>query len=361
MILWFNCKISDIRPNPQPRYNLRDDNRFDIARYSFASYVPLLDVCSKVIFNLEMADGFAGREQEMEDYLKSIFPERYLIIKWYRCNNISQWQELQKEIESIDDDLIFPAGNEDHIFLDSSIKLFTSNLRMLKSSKDINSTLMTSHWQESIRAVKHFNGEPTIPFSASYKIGNNDALRVMKKEFFNWYIDQAKNSSMLLFRTEHWNSIALPENVMHVPFKEQFRHFDGYAHVGIGPEYAPPLEIPPGFFDNNIVVRYGFDDYDPTCVNINPMSEKLHAEDPNGADYRWCLEDIPLFWRPRIKEIITAPDINEEEMKAARDNDLLIQSRLHFDWPHFGIRFDDTNYPPVEWLNPHMLALEFAD
>lgn len=360
MILWFNCKISDIRPNPQPRYNLREDNRFDIAKYSFASYVPLLEVCSKVIFNLEMADGFAGREQEMEDYLRSIFPERFLVIKWYRCNNISQWRELQKEINEIDDDLIFPAGNEDHIFIDNTVENFRSTLRLLTKCEEVNATFMTSHWQESIRAVNHFKGQTTVG-SAFYNIGNNDALRVMKKEFFNWYIDQVKNPDMLLFRTEHWNSIALPENRLYVPFKEQFRHFDGYGHVGIGPEYAPPLEIPPGFFENNIVIKYGFTDRDPDCVNINPTAEKLYAEDKSGTDYRWCLEDIPLFWKTRIKEIITAPDIDEQAMKEARDNDLLIQSRLHFDWPHFGIKFDDTDYPPVEWLNPYMLALEFAD
>jgi len=49
-----------------------------------------------------------------------------------------------------------------------------------------------------------------------------------------------------------------------VPTKEQFRHFDGYAHVGIGADYAPPLEIPPGFFEQSITIKYGFDENDAT-------------------------------------------------------------------------------------------------
>lgn len=80
MIVWFNCKISDIRPNPQPRYHLRNDNRFDIARYSFASFVPLLPLISKIIFNLEMADGHSHQQAEMEEWLRKIFPADKLII-----------------------------------------------------------------------------------------------------------------------------------------------------------------------------------------------------------------------------------------------------------------------------------------
>ena len=56
MIIWFNCKITDVRLNPQSivRYNLRNDNRFDVARYSFASFAPLEPLTTKFIFNLEM-------------------------------------------------------------------------------------------------------------------------------------------------------------------------------------------------------------------------------------------------------------------------------------------------------------------
>lgn len=356
MIVWFNCKISDIRLNPQPRYHLRNDNRFDIARYSFASFAPLAPLVSKFIFNLEMADGFEGREKDMEDWLRKVLPESKLELNWFRCNNKAQWEEIRAKVNAIDDTLIFPAGNEDHIFMDSNIDVFEEMLELIKKDPNKEAVLMTSHWPESIRAVHHFNGIKEGN-SVRYRIGNNDALRVMKKEFFNYYVDQLTDPNMFVFRTEAWNSIVLPENLIYVPTKEQFRHFDGYAHVGIGADYCPPLEIPPGFFEGKIKVRYGFGDRDPSCVNINPLSETLYASNGWGTDYKWCPEDVPAFWNVEI----TRPDgLDHAAMQQARDTNLLLLSRLHFNWPHFGIKFE-TNYPPVSWLNPHTLSVEFTD
>jgi len=360
MIVWFNCKISDIRPNPQPRYNLRNDNRFDIARYSFASFSPLEPLVSKFIFNLEMADGHAGQEAEMEQWLRGIFPADKLSIHWYRCNNIAQWREVQAEMNAINDDIVFPAGNEDHIFVDSDISLFAELLETLKASTNPAAAIMTSHWPESIRAAHHF-GCTKQGNAVLYSIGNNDAIRVIKKSFFNWYLDQIKDPNAFIFRTEHWNSYVLPNNLLIIPTKEQFRHFDGYAHVGIGPEYVPPLEIPPGFFEKNITIRYGFDSRDQTAVNINPLADKLYAEDINGTDYKWTLEDVPAFWKPYIKNTIINPETDNNMLAEARDTNLLLTSRLQFGWPHFGIKFDETNCPPVDWLNPHMQMVEFAD
>ncbi len=360
MIVWFNCKISDIRPNPQPRYHLRNDNRFDIARYSFASFAPLDEIVSKFVFNLEMADGHAGQEAEMETWLRGIFPEDKLIINWYRCNNLQQWQEMKTLFDSIDDPLIFPAGNEDHIFMDSNIDIMKEAHALLVAEENINATMMTSHWPENIRAVYHFNGVEAGNL-ISYRIGNNDAIRIMKKEFFDWYLEQIRDPNMFFFRTEQWNNVILPENVMYIPTKEQFRHFDGYAHVGIRANCMPPLEIPPGFMDHAVTIKYGFDTHDANCVNINPKSQTLYAEDGLGTDYRWTLDDIPAFWAPYIKEIITAPDVDEEEMKKARDINLILSSRLHFDWPHFNIQFNEKNYPPARWINAHTLSVDFSD
>lgn len=361
MIVWFNCKISDIRPNPQPRYHLRNDNRFDIARYSFASFAPLIPMVNKFIFNLEMADGHAHQQEEMEHWLRSIFPAEKLSLHWHRCNNIAQWREIQAEVNDIGDNIIFPAGNEDHIFMDSNILTMNNAIKTVGSGDHVDSTFMTSHYPENIRACHHFGGEYFSEGLIRYNTGNNDALRIMRKEFFNWYLDQVKDPDMFIYRTEHWNSLVLPDNIMSGPTKEQFRHFDGYGHVGIGPDYVPPLEIPPGFFEKNIVIKYGFEERDPACVNINPCVDTLYAADGKGTDYKWTLLDIPEFWSPYIKEIITAPGINKDAMSEARDKHLLLMSRLHFDWPHMGVSFDESNYPPVKWLNPHMQSLEFTE
>jgi hypothetical protein len=356
MIIWFNCKITDQRLNPHTvvRYNLRNDNRFDIARYSFASFAPLAPLVTKFIFNLELADEHAGREAEMEAWLREILPEEKLSLHWHRCNTIQQWEEAKQEIDQIDDDLIFPAGNEDHIFLDSDIAVFSAGLEILKKDPDPLAVLVTSHYPEAIRAASHFNGTLSEDGNyVSFDLITNDAIRVMKKENFNWYLETAKDSNRLLFRTEHWNDIAIRNNKWYVPTKEQFRHFDGYVHVGIDASVCPPLEIPPGFF-KGVDIKFGYDEMDPNVLNINPTKEKFAAEDPmNGVDFKCTFDAIPAVWKQYARTIMIAPDIDELKFKTAYDMHLLEQTRLHIEWPHVGATFNEFNWPPAKWINNH--------
>lgn len=360
MIVWFNCKISDIRPNPQPRYHLRHDNRFDIARYSFASYAPLEPLTTKFIFNLEMADGHANQRDEMESWLLSIFPREKLELHWHRINYLPELKEFQKHIATLGDEYLFITGNEDQIFFDSNINMFTKGLEILKQDKNINAVMGTTHYPESIRASYVLGGSFNNDY-VKFNFNCNDSMRIMHTKFFDWYLQSFKSDKELAFRTEEWNRYVLPTNIYYTSTKEQFRHFDGYSHVGIGPEYAPPIEIPPGFFNHQITIRYGFDDHDPDCVNLNPAAETLYAEDGKGADYRWVLDDLPAFWKPYIKNIIINPKINSNELQQARDKNILIMSRIPFVWPHFGITFDELNWPPANWVNNHLISLEFQD
>lgn len=360
MIVWFNCKISDIRPNPQPRYHLKNNNRFDIARYSFASMAPLSPIVSKFVFNLEMADGHAGQEKEMESWLRSVLPEDKLIMNWYRCNSLDQWQQKQKEFEDIGDKFIFMGGNEDHVFVDNNIDIFAQFETALSKDPSIFATALTTHYPECIRASHVLGGQWSTPF-VKYVTANNDSNRIIKKELFDWYLDRVSNPNKFMFRTEHWNDTVVPDNIAHTATKEQFRHFDGYAHVGIQADQAPPLEIPDGYFEGQMRIRYGFDDHLEGYVNINPASKTLYAQDGRGADYRFCLDDIPAFWAGRIKEITVNDAANLSDLVEARDKDLLKMSRIPFNWPHFGIDFARQPYPPTEWINPHTVALEFSD
>lgn len=362
MIIWFNCKITDIRPNPQPRHNLRNDNRFDIARYSFASYAPLEPLVSKFIFNLEMADGHAGQEAEMEAWLRGIFPEDKLILRWYRCNSPAQWKEVQALMDEIGDDIVYPAGNEDHIFMDSNIDMMTKGIELLKQSSSINTVIGVSHYPEAVRSAYYYNRYQTPQADyVSLESGNNDSIRIMKRAFLDWYVDQIKDPNMFVFRTEQWNSIVLPTNNILVSTKEQFRHFDGYAHVHVSPDIAPPLEIPPGFFEKSMTIKYGFTERDPGCVNINPCAEHLYAADPTGTDYKFTLEDIPAFWHPYIKEIVVADNVDHQALTEARDKHYIDLTRIEINWHHVGVRFDKTNEPPLQWIQPHMIVTEFVE
>lgn len=245
----------------------------------------------------------------------------------------------------------------------NSIDVLTSGLVLLNSLDNVASVLGVTHYPEAIRSAYHYGGpQPNHPENyVSLQTGNNDSMRIMKREFFDWYVDQIKNPDAFIFRTEDWNSIVLPTNTMYVTTSEQFRHFDGYAHVKVGPEIAPPLEIPPGFFEKNMVIKYGFSERDPNCVNINPTTEHLYAADANGTDYKFTLDDIPLFWHKYIKEVIVADNVDHQAMAEARDKHYIKLTKVPIDWWHVGVKFNETNEPPLQWIQPHMIVTEFVE
>jgi len=128
-----------------------------------------------------------------------------------------------------------------------------------------------------------------------------------------------------LARTEGTGIIGLKEiknlikspiikQILIFPYKEIFRHFDGYYHQYITNNQCPALDIPPGFFENDIKIRYGYDNYIEGWININPKNPNYYAYDKSGTDYKFTLEDLPLVWKSRISVVDSNPDINEEEM-----------------------------------------------
>ena len=363
MILWFNCKITDVRLNPglNNRHNLRTDSRFDVARYTFASWIPLEPLVSKFIFHLDLAE-FAHRQQEMQDWLEQIFPVEKLIIHWHRCCAAEEWITAAAEIMGIDDELVFPAGNEDHVFMDSDIAIFQRGLELVAQDPDPDATFMTSHYPESIRYGHNLGAELTdCGDFIHYQDRSNVALRVMKKNMFLWYVDQINRvgitaESQYCSRTECLDNYGIiPINKIYAPTKELFRHYDGYFHVGIGPETVPPIEIPPGFF-TGMKIRYGYTDREAGAVNINPLSHSLYAADNSGADYRFTLGDMPAFWKTFIHEISIAPGGDTHELQAARDQHYIARTTVNLG--SYQGDFSQDNLPPVHWLKNHMLVLE---
>lgn len=362
MILWFNNKITDVRFRSDPRFGLRAESRYDIAKYTYASYAPLAPLVSKFIFNIEVTDGFAGREQDMENFLRSVFPADKLDIRWFQCVNLTQWRAFQQEIEEMDDQLIYPAGNEDHVFLDSNIEVFKRGLELVEKDPDPMAQLMTTDFSVFIRnnlrlgIVKVSDCGNYISFG----MNNSDSMRVVKKSFIGWMLDQVPDPGMKIIRTESWNSIIpLPRVKLYAATKEQCRNFDGYAFMHMEPTHSPPIEIPTGFFDRNIRIRYGFTDIDRNYININPLADVEKVIDPiNGVDYRFTLQDIPAFWRPFVSEIIVADNIDHEAMARARDRLMLESTRAEFDFTYLGW-FGKEQYPPANWINNHTLIEKY--
>lgn len=347
MIILVNSKITDSRFYNFMRYNLRNDSRFDVARYCFASFAPLDPLVSKYVFHLDLSE-FADRQVEMETWINTVLPPEKVVIHWQQCNTAAEWREAAKEVNSFDDNVIFPATWEDHIFWDSDIDRVTEGLVSMYQDPAGNACVLTSHFPECLRYAVAWGGTMTESENyVRYEHKDDSGLRIMKLDFFNWQMQQLQDGPRI-FRVENFIHYDMAMSTIYQPLKELFRHFDGYSHVGIGGDVCGPLEIPVGFFERNIQIRYGFDDYDPACVNINP-TRPLRTISEAGVDYNFMLEDIPAFWKPFIKNIEVAQDIDPEKMRHARNENYRAMTQTNFS-NTYGVFNDESSPVPQNWV-----------
>lgn len=372
MIIWFNCKITDNRLSTAPFYHLKTFPRMEIAKYCFASYEPLMPITSKIIFNLELDENYKHREEELKEFLTDVFPNDKLILRFYRVNYLPDLINFYNEIKEIGDPLIWPVGNDDHVFLDSDISTMTALTEQILMDQHPHAVGCTSHFTESIRmAYSDQNYLSSKKFGRVHTYNTNDSTKLIKMKLFKWYLDKAIefNYTHLIYRFEMWgwngmliNGVskgAMPTDQIHyIPLKEQCRHYEGYHHVNLAPEICPPLEIPPGFFKKEMVIRYGFNDRDDSCINVNPCVTNFKAVDPiNGTDYKFCITDLPAFWKKRIKEIRHNYGLDNKALIAARNKHYLELTQA--DYTHARERLYPK--PPHEWFNDIMIKTNSID
>lgn len=370
MIVWVNCKITNIRKSsyiydwsPDPRWGLRTHDRIDIFKYSLASMSPLDPLVVHWIFNIDLAGDVKHRQEELEDWIKNNFPKDKTTLLWYRCNNLKQWGEIKDFMDTMTYDLIYPAGNDDYIFMDTDIEYLRRGLDHLRRDPDPDVSMMICHYPEIIGDSYKFAGDTRTDdgLYGVYKHINPGALQIMKRSHFENYLDYNRGRNGIVGSVGYCHKqkammdpdgyIYILEHLIHPgrsrlysPTRELFRHFDGYNHVRADPNICPPIEIPSGFFDKSMTIRYGFDLYNYKSVNLNPKSNLFTVDKVRGADYKFCLEDIPIFWKPYIKDIITndAADINE--LKICRNRHMLQLAR------------SQNPDVPESWISQHYLT-----
>lgn len=356
MIVLVNVKITDhrlinykngIRPG-YPSFN-----RLDVFKYTLSSYSSMSECVSKFILYIELSHEFINNKTDLEKFIYDILPKDKLIIKWYRNNYISDWRSVYEEISKIDDDLIWLACNDDHVFLDNSLDLLKDGLNILQNDCDDLSSIYYSHWSEGIRIANHFNGELDSNGNfVKFPWGIYDGILIIKKKRFYKYWFEYNDDGRLWFKPDYFYNIRPPMiGNFYVPTKEIVRHFDGYGHVGNFANIVPALTIPSGFFEKNIQIKYGYPYRINNCININPKISNLYSVDPDGTDYKWSLVDIPLFWKNRISNIDINPDINYDDLNDYRNFHLLSMAKCCN--KSYCIQF--LSLPPIEWINKHLL------
>lgn len=370
MILLFNNKITDHRivhwGRPYERMPwLPVYDRLDIFKYCIASYTPFKPFLSKAVFYIELAQEFKDRQAELGDWILEHFPDAD--VNWFRNYVTRDWRENCPKIFDNNDPLVWPMGNDDHIYIDYDTNLIAEAIDLIANAADPMSIMYYSHYVEQCRLSNYYKGQLTDSGNyVKWSWTNYDSISMMTSQRFQYYwspefasftdTDRHRVFRTDLFHDTEWQEV-IHKNIeapIYSPTRGLVHHYDGYSLVGNLRNVSPPLIIPPGFFEKDIKIRIGYTDRKEGWTNLNPAAEWLYTAAPHGADYRWTQQDIPAFWHDYISEIDVNPDYDTDLMYQARDAAFMAVTRQPMAAQRLVFTTDPATLPPAEWYKNHL-------
>jgi hypothetical protein len=192
------------------------------------------------------------------------------VIRYRRCCRQNQWQEMVKEIESdleYDQEPIWYCGNHDHPYINTGDSIYgqwsTEIKKLFWDYQDEPISVIYSHWAEFLDqarlhepSVRRHGGLSDKLKFLGYRVADVHSIRVIQPRLLrSWWFDH-DYGDLHLPRSDWWTGggpwdgghipVKSPEYLSFVPTQELCRHFDGYSHIGVGPDSpCPPLTIPP--------------------------------------------------------------------------------------------------------------------
>ena len=303
-------------------------DKVDIFKYAMASYsvIPF----SKVLIYCKLDEKYKNREDDLREFIEKEFAGQKLELSFDRLEHQDDWQNIYREklVSGPGNPLppnepIWFCCNHDHIFMDYNLDILNEGVELLKIAGE-SASVYFSHWPELLHKASHPHNEKHGPtnlhgnYLGFMLLNNNDSIQIITPELYKrWWFEEDYGDAFLprsdyRLSDDQGNPIGydirngrrqMLHHYCYVPLRELCRHYDGYGHVEINSNLCPAITIPPGFFENKIKIRYCWDDYRPDCVNINPTNQYYRVLDKNGVDYKWVMDDIPLFWKNRIVDI----------------------------------------------------------
>jgi hypothetical protein len=303
-------------------------SKLEITKYTLTSY-SVLD-WESVYIRFECENN--NEVSDFESFCFSIFPNAFVENK--RSDSAIKYVEALKKINNLNNPWVFFSPNNDHpyIGLDKSLEKYTniaSTYEKLYNNHVV--SICYSHFTENMNSVKpskHLWGEYKNIFlkilfenKDYYVVKVNkfacDSIHIIRLDTLLKIFNETKNKGRVI-RQEN-TEFYLCKNIKHIivlPKLELCRHYDGYFHRycwGNMKNAPPPLFIPDNFFEKNMKIRYGYDDYKDNFININPNSLFLNYLNPNAPDLNISINKVPLMWKSRIKEIDINPNFLQNE------------------------------------------------
>lgn len=315
---------------------LHEELRIEVFKYFLASISVIK--WSHVYIFCTLDGEYSNQKDEIEQYISNLF-ENYSFVP-ARLLRIGDWRRQIDEMTSRHpNDFIWYTGNDDHIFIDSSLDVLNACFDACEAvrSSTPRIALHYSHWDETIRKRSQVLGWTKTHHFVRHVYW--DAILAVSPELLrSWFFHEAGGTpdDVSIRRTEDFGYVPRKPFLSVVPNKEVVRHFDGYNRYGAGSRKAPPLRIPPGFFGDGIkIATYRFDRRSYAELRrdgymiVDPTAPGFSYNDCDGADIRGTLDDIPLFWRDRIAEIRKPDDYAAERLFQPRAAAVLDTIRQH--------------------------------
>lgn len=339
MILYFDVYIIDeplMSHSIKSIKKIRNSNtiyrmprKLDITKYSLASYK--IFPWSKVIIKFDVA-----KEEDKEPFIKyarEIFPDAEIIT--HRSDNQKEYCKTINEICKLDDEWIFFSPNNDHPMVTSDINYIYKIIEKANEYKykykfvSIIFTMVSaccnikiSEYLKDAKIIENTNESLVVVKPNGYFMSG----LILHKDLLKYLFCSHNLGDLRITRLENiQNLIEIHNQIVISPKKEICAHFDGYSNTygtdnQITEDQVPPLFIPPGFFENDIKIAYGYDEYRDGWVNINPSKKYFSFRNKKDiTDLKIGVEDIPLFWRNRISELDVNVRSDINELKHKRD------------------------------------------
>jgi hypothetical protein len=287
--------------------------KIDIVKYTLCSYADVK--WDKVVINYECEDKF--ETESFYAFCHELFPEAQ--INKQRSATADHYSNALSALDIDDDAWIFFSPNNDHPYLAEprELKKYMSLVEKVARKYPKNDIgLLFSHFTESVNdnritdpqwgyfgfKFKKIVSEDELAYVTTSNIAPLDSIHIFRLDYLKKIFSSTVNKGRVI-RLEDTEFCSSPDHsvIQICPKTELCRHYDGYTHLM---DVVPPLFIPPGFFDANIKIRYGYDQRRDGWVNINPSVSWLNSE----VDLPTLLEDVPHFWQKRISEVDVNPD-----------------------------------------------------
>jgi hypothetical protein len=369
MILFINVFITKNFATNYNRGNLPRQDRLDVFKYSLSSLSVI--PWSKVIIYCELDECYKDRRKELNEYINRLFPENLSNYE-FRIDKQSKWKQSMEEVFACQDELVWFSCNDDHIFIDYDLDVLNACERRLKElikNGTNHVACYVSHWPEMLCHANYGKQYPVLGRCKEYfevDWVNIDSIQIVSKAVLkHWWFSHEYGDDVFLIRTDG-NLAGKGKEYIHInidlslvttiPCRELCRHFDGYCrHFDTSKSpYMPggtadinrcvPLCVPDGFFNNEIKISFCREQRKDGWIHINPVLANYFTVDAKGADYKYMIEDLPLFWRDKIIDIDFGPEIDRQVLVMARNK--AVQDIVHSERAFLSV----SEPVPMEWL-----------